>query len=483
LRVRLSWLAAVTASLLILLLSGCGRPDPVDWEAAGVSASPTPTPPQPPTADKLVVYLDTSASMAGYVSQNGQNVFGSTLRALRDTVTSFKTPLDVAVRNVDVAVKGPDPDGALALQKASINPKIYGGNETDLAGAISEFGGKPAAHVGPPAAAGEAEPEQPPPARIHVLITDGVQSKKSQNAKCLKGSDATCVREKIIELLKAGWGAYVIGLRSQFHGTIYSEVSGARLQYNSNENRPQSFRPFYLYIFSPDRTALDDFVGVLRERLRPIAPPDTMRVVALTSPYSERVVKAEAVVPKESEDSVEMAGQEEDPARLTFGVDPNVTDSSPLPLTVAVEVPWSKQVLDSGSKQELAGVVRWEVVPVYPAAGGAAESGKRYAVVKVKTASGVAPDAQGRLPVQLTVGWPRSTQAPAWGVYRLQGRLDFGEDKDPLPWIRQWSTSLDTTVDTGDRTLNLESVLTSLLRNPVLEQQTVAEVYLRVGPQ
>jgi hypothetical protein len=208
-----------------------------------------------------------------------------------------------------------------------------------------------------------------------------------------------------------------------------------------------------------------------------------MRVVALTSPYSERVLKAEAVIPKESEESVEMTGQEDDPARLTFGVDPNVTDSSPLPVTVAVEVPWSKQVLDSGSKQELAGVVRWEVVAVYPAQGVAAEGGKRYPIVKIKTATGVAPDGQGRLPIQLTVGWPRSTEAPAWGVYRLQGRLDFGEDKDPLPWIRQWSTSLDTTVDTGDRTLNLESVLTSLLRNPVLEQQTVAEVYLRVGPQ
>jgi hypothetical protein len=486
LHVRLSRLAALTASLLILWLSGCGGTDPVEWEAAGVSASPTPTPAKPPTEDKLVVYLDTSASMAGYVSQNGQNVFGSTLRALRDTVTSFKTPLDVAVRYVDVSVTKPDPDGALALQKASINPKIYGGNETDLAGAINEFGGKPApaaAHVAAATASGEAEAEQTPPARIHVLITDGVQSKKSQNAKCLKGSDSTCVREKIIDLLKAGWGAYVIGLRSQFHGTIYSEVSGAKMQYNSYENRPQSFRPFYLYIFSPDRAALDDFVGVLRERLRPIAPPDTLRVVALTSRYSERAVKAEAVVPKESEDAVELGGQEDDPARITLGVDPNVTDASPLPLTVAVEVPWSKQVLDSGSKQELAAMVRWEVVAVYPAPGGAAEGGKRYPVVKVKTASGVAPDGQGRLPVELTVGWPRSTQAPAWGVYRLQGRLDFGEDKDPLPWIRQWSTSLDTTVDTGDRTLNLESVLTSLLRNPVLEQQTVAEVYLRVGPQ
>jgi hypothetical protein len=422
--------------------------------------------------------------MAGYVSQNGQNVFGATLRALRDTVTSFKNPLDVVVRDVDTSVKGPDPDGALALQKASINPKIYGGGETDLAGAIGEFAASPARQKIVPVGDGEAAPEDaPPPARIHVLITDGVQSKKSQSGKCLKGSDPTCVREKIINLLKAGWGAYIIGLRSQFHGTIYSEVNpAARIQYDSIDGRPQTFRPFYLYVFSPDRAALDEFVGAVRERLRAVAPPDTLRVLALTSPYSEPVGKAEAVIPKESEDAIELGEQEESPARLTLGVNPNTTDTSPVPLTVAIEVPWSKSVLDSGSKQELASVLAWDVTQVYPS-GGAAEGGKRYPVVKVKSASGVAPDARGLLPVQLSVGWPRSTEAPAWGVYRLRGRLDFGEGKDPLPWIRQWSTDLDTTKEQGARTLNLESILTSLLRNPVLEQQPVAEVYLRVGPQ
>jgi hypothetical protein len=31
--------------------------------------------------------------------------------------------------------------------------------------------------------------------------------------------------------------------------------------------------------------------------------------------------------------------------------------------------------------------------------------------------------------------------------------------------------------------LNLESVLTGLWRNPVLEEQVVAEVFLQIGPQ
>lgn len=483
-RHTLGRIALALAALSALGLSAC-VPDPVEWEAAGVGVAPTPTPQAPPTSDRLVVYLDTSASMAGYVSQNGQNVFGATLRTLRDTVTSFKTPLNVEVRAVDAAVRPPDPDGALALQKSSINPRIYTGGETDLAGAIAEFNARPASgkiiRVGD--GEGVSADEGPPPARVHILITDGVQSKKSQAGNCLKGSDPTCVRERIIGLLKAGWGGYVIGLRSQFHGTIYSEVTGAKIPYNSNENRPQTFRPFYLYVFSPDRAALDDFVGVLRERLRAAAPPDTMRVVALTSPYSEAAARAAAVIPEGAGDSLELVESEESPARITLGANPDVADSSPSPVTVVVEVPWSKHVLDSGTKAELSGVLLWEVSRVYPAEAAAGGGGERYPVVRVKTPTGVAPDGEGKLPVQLTVGWPRSTERPAWGVYRLRGRLSFGEDKDPLPWIRQWSTDLDTTADRGDRTLNLESVLTSLLRNPVLEEQPVAEVYLRVGPQ
>lgn len=486
---RLTHSAFALVLLGALTWSGCGSPEPYDWDAV-VSATPSPTPsPSPPTKPRLVVYLDTSASMAGYVSPNGQNVYGATLRTLRDVVTSFKNPLEVSVRSVDVSVKAPDPDGALALQKASISPTLYRGGETDLAGAIASFDPNRERAAGATAAVnGESAGEQAePPERFHILVTDGVQSKKSQDAKqaCLKGSDPTCVREKIINLLKKDWGAYVIGLRSQFHGTVYSEVNGAKVQYDTSDSNPKRFRPFYLYIFSPDRVALDEFAATLRERLRPVIPPETMRVLALTSPYTKKMQKAEVTIPEGSADAVTIYEQLDEPARLALEVDPNVEEAAPLPVEVAVDMTWSEHVLDSGAPPELASLLRWEVTPVKPAEGEAEPGGAgvRYPTVKVDVKGGSVLNEQGRVPVRLTVGWPRTTAKPAWRAYALRGYLDLGMGHEPLPWIRQWSTDLDITADRADRTLNLESVLTGLWRNPILEGQVVAEVFLQIGPQ
>jgi hypothetical protein len=483
----------VTLNILLMAvcMSSCGGEDPPDWEEVHITNA-KPAAPSAQTTDQLIVYLDTSASMAGYVTSDGQNVFGKTLRAVRDIATSFKQPVRVSVRYVAAAVANPDPDGALALQKASITD-VYKGGETDLAGAIHSFNTTQPPPTGNASANGKpAQGERataPPAARFHVLITDGVQSTRGQNTKlaCLKGSDATCVREKIINLIKQGWGGYVIGLRSQFHGKVYSETGGGSFVYETAEGNWKRYRPFYLYIFSPDPPALDEFVNVLRERLRPIVQQESLRVLALTSPYAGDESNADLTLPQESEGAVELSGeQEKNPPRFTLEVKRDRDETTPAPFTIAVSVPWSKQVQDSASPQDLVKLLRWEVVPVYPKEEDAGKGGeaRRYPTVKLANGSNTQTlDAQGRVPVQLTVGWPRSTAKPSWGVYRLQAKLDLSMEHDPLPWIRQWSTDLDRSVESADRTLDLETVLISLWRNPVLEKQTVTSVYLRVGPQ
>ena len=139
--------------------------------------------------------------------------------------------------------------------------------------------------------AGTDPPDPPPPARFQVLVTDGVQSTKKGDAvqDCTAGSDQFCVRQKIAELLKAGWAGCVLGVRGDFHGKVYSEVSGAAIPYETKSNNPASFRPFYFYIFSPDPAALDQLVRSLKERMRPLLSncADCIRELNLSFPYAD----------------------------------------------------------------------------------------------------------------------------------------------------------------------------------------------------
>ena len=101
--------------------------------------SPTPSPAHAvETTNELVVYLDTSASMAGYVTRDGQSIFGKTLRELRFATGTFaNSDARVLVRRIASDI-GP----ALAdmeLTSASQDQNIYRGGETNLAGAIRSF--------------------------------------------------------------------------------------------------------------------------------------------------------------------------------------------------------------------------------------------------------------------------------------------------------------------------------------------------------
>src|ERR1044072_3123440 len=140
------------------------------------------------TANQLVVYLDTSASMAGYVGEKKKNEtrFSRTLQELRNFVTLVNPPLDVLVRRVDVRVG--EALNNMILSQASINSSVFNGADTDLAGAVSSFEQPLANNV---------------PARFHILVTDGVQStnQAQPNLSCVSGSDEICVRRKVFDLL------------------------------------------------------------------------------------------------------------------------------------------------------------------------------------------------------------------------------------------------------------------------------------------
>jgi hypothetical protein len=481
----------------LLVLSACQsacRSKPLAWKDLIKEPSSEAAPPPPPvaTSNHLIVYLDTSGSMAGYVSsdQQGQTIFSRTLQELRNFISTISPPIDVAVRRVDSTISNVYPDSYLS--EASVNRGAFTGKETDLAGAISLFekgveAGKGQADSKGKGGEGGKEKEESsddplPPARFHVLVTDGVQSRTQQSAdsSCLAGSDQTCVRKRILALLSKGWGGYVIGVRSEFQGNIFSEVTrGKTVAYETKKRAPEGFRPFYIYVFSPDRAALDKLVGILTERLRPLlAREDGLRTLALTSAYSNGETQAELIVPKESAKLLGSSKSERhaNPPGFTLRVDVGTDRLGPAKFQIKTNIPWATNVRDEGTAVELAEMVNWSLVPLDVAANQAGNA--RFPEIKI-IGQEIAPD--GSITLQATAQYPGGvTGKPQWRYYVVEGNLKL-EQQTP-PWVRQWSSNLDTSVEYANKTLYLESTLLGLWNNPDLKKQTIAKIYLRVGP-
>ena len=423
-------------------------------------------------ANQLVVYIDSSQSMQGYVAQAGsETTFSRTLQELRNFITLVNPPLDVIVRRVDTSV-GP-PLNNTVLSRASVDQKFFNGVDTDLAGAFDSF----------QQAGGAAEAGQP--ARFHVLITDGVQSTTGQdpNLSCVAGSDQLCVRRKIFDLVNAGWGGCVIALRSEFNGRIYSEVNRAAgrpsvVPYEHDPDDPQSLRPFYLYVFSPERDALERFVGTLLERLKPLAGgrAESLRLLPLSFRYVNAATRAEYLAPQQNRPRGLLVRQGERPdiPEFTVEVDLETSSTGAQPFAFVFTLPWSQSLLEVGSPEELVQMISWELRPVHPSQ---PDPKQRYPEIKYVRAES---DAAGRPVVHLTAQWlPNQVGDTCWRGYRLEGRLRPGQQTPE--WIREWSTNLDTTRESGNRTLYLESTLLGLWRNPVIEGQLVAEAVIVVG--
>jgi len=478
-------------------MCGCGSPNPPNWKDIVVSPEAV-SESVLETTDHLVVYLDVSSSMAGYVSPEGAKSFGSapdghtvfshTLQELRNIITSLNTPVSVVFRRVHSSVSEPS-FSDLELNEASISRGIYSGGETNLAQAVSLFARPVIANKNRDGASGApkevSESKPAAVARFHVLITDGVQStkRKQEDTSCASGSDYVCVKNAIFNLLKNGWAGTILGIRSEFRGKIYSEVSKGRvISYLSSKHDPKTYRPFYLFIFAAGPSALDNLVESIRKRLKPFVEGDSMREYGLTCPYSEGFAEGEMTIPKESSEYLEKSkARKEDPAGLTLRVSLNTERAGPMPFTVSVKIPWSSHARGSGTQQELAGLLRWELNPVdiKSSTDQAEKKQARYPEVKILNKE---TDSNGQVVFTLSAQWPQAAGDQRWRAYRLEGRLDLKQQQAP-PWVYQWSTNLDTTADTANKTLNLESALSNLWSNAALERQILAEVYLRVGPK
>ena len=470
--------------VVILSITACSIRPP-EWPP---EVNQPPSPPLPPpieTTNELVVYLDTSASMAGYVTKDGQSIFGKTLRELRFATGTFaNSDAKVLIRRIASDVGPPLAD--MELTSASQDQSIYRGGETNLAGAIQSFrtpttsGNNTQARTEKAKASVSDSPRTEPIPRFHILVTDGVQSTRQGSATrdCATGSDQFCVRQKIGELLQAKWGGCILGIRADFHGKVYSEVNRSAILYETHANDPVSFRPFYLYVFSPDPQALDALVSSLKQRLKGLVPKsEPIRELNLSFPYTRGPAEFEAVVAKEARAFIERSKDRGGPpAKLTLRVDVDTEKSGAKPFSIIAKLPWSDHAIDTANEAELAQLLTWKVVDVYPAQAEAA--GKRFPQVKILQTH---VDSPGEITIDATAGFDSGTGEPSWRVCRIQARLNLNQISPS--WIKEWSVDLDTTREVGNRTFNLETALLGLWSASTTKDHIVAEAFLRIGPK
>lgn len=492
---RLVWVAL--AAFLLCLVACDDAPPPTRREigAQPASASPDPSAPSQQTTDDLVVYLDTSSPMKGYVQADGQSIFSRTLRTLREFATTLDPPVKVSLRTVDSVVGELRADSDLV--KASTSQDFYTGKETNLAEAIAKFSegitGPPARVSNNPVPAktllttqvvndksGGAASALPTP-RFHILVTDGVQFSQRRNGQgdCATGSDAFCIRKKILDLMDKKWAGAILGIRSQFCCAFFSEKNQRAVNYDTRNREAKDYRPFYLYIFSPDHKALGEFVEHLKASLRSNLDKKelVMRELALTQPYAgEQILLTEGDIRPGDRNKLKCAKvDEQQPIFLSLRLQKESKAVS-IPCQLTVRIPWKPHALDGGNEQELAALLQWELSPIYPA-----EENPKHCYPRLKLDEKPVVDEKGQVVFQATVEWPQDSRKAVWRAYRLIGRLN--QSGNTLAWVRDWSTDMDGTTEAGNRTLDLTTALIGVWRNPTLRDQIVAQIYLRVGPQ
>lgn len=165
------------------------------------------------------VYLDGTASMAGYTNKNAPSVFKDIIKSIEPIFNArWKSNKIEFVRFGDAYVPF-NGEGFLDFEKES----FYTDKDTRLDNVIKDTDNS----------------------RLNIIVTDLFQT--NQYYTSLSNALASkCFGEQ------ADRSFAIIGVKSQFKGKIFDIANHAPVEYSSDDSKPASFRPLYLLVIGAD---------------------------------------------------------------------------------------------------------------------------------------------------------------------------------------------------------------------------------------
>ncbi|OYT70439.1 MAG: hypothetical protein CFK52_11065 [Chloracidobacterium sp. CP2_5A] len=463
-RSRLSVWLTVALCAFGCAASGCATPPP-RWaeiiekkEIADFDRPACPPTAAAPASDDFLVYLDGSGSMRGYLNPKGASAYRETLRLLTEVGPLCEPSMRIQFRKVGGAVDPPKPWEALA--PLPDKEEFYTLPETDLAAAVRAF----SVNL-------EGKRSGPPP-RLHVLVTDGVQS--------LGSTLAASFRDECLKLLDGAdgrppWQATVFGIRSQFNGKVYSEVERSKAVVYQSEDDKATWRPFYLIAFSSDAARHDENIARLRRELTKLESKPEIHELPLSACFTSRPPEVEVKGDEASEGLGPRVARikhkrPDAPPSFNIEIGPNKNRR----LVIAIRPAWSEAALGAADAAQLAEMIDWEIAPVYPGQEAAGAGYPRLTDLQIRIENGATV-------ATVQPEWESKAKTPAWRIFRLAGRLN---PKKRLPgWLEEWNTRDDRTVAQANRTYNLLATWQAPWERSPVGKQLVADIYLAVGPK
>ncbi|MBM4441967.1 MAG: hypothetical protein FJ027_16245 [Candidatus Rokubacteria bacterium] len=249
---------------LAIVLAGCGSPETVESER------PAPVKTAMPLPQGTLFLRDASQSVAGYFGRNEVSwvqmfLQGEFVGLLAQEPS--RRPIATASFGRRVGTETPlvGPSECWRLRMRSGPDPCYGEEETNLREVFSV-----------------TERELFAPAEKHlalrgtvVILTDMVQSilktESATSSGCLLGYDVQCVTEPLKRLVSAGVGLWIVGVKTQFDGTVYGEVPG--LQGLTRAKTFIGLRPLYFVVASRDIAPTRALVVGMKEALLRLREP------------------------------------------------------------------------------------------------------------------------------------------------------------------------------------------------------------------